>query len=451
MYKVNRVVLISIVAILLSTSYGNTQSILPGQQCPDIELKNIVNYSKSSARISDFRGKLLILDFWATWCSPCVSEFPVMDSLQKTFGNQLQIMPIAYQSRQVVSNFFNNMRNVIHILPSSVTEDTVLTKLFPHTAIPHYVWIDKTGKVIAITGYEEVTSENIQKILNGNMSQLSLKTDDKLNIDFNNQVFEIVNPVNSNGGMVYHPINEKDILCHEVITRYIKGFISQAHQDSIRFTATNMTIENLYKWALGHGYYQFSSDNRIRWEINDSSLYHLNHQVLDNLPNEPERLEWMKENAFCYELTIPRSSGDPNEKYNIMLSDLNRYFGSLYGIEAHLEKRNVKCLVLTRINTEDKLATEGGSPFLNDNKYYLELKNQPLIWLMIRLATYYMQLSPMPLLDETEYKGNIDLKLNCRLSDISAVNNELEKYGLEFKEAMRMIDIIVISKKKSTS
>ncbi len=65
-----------------------------GQQVPDLLLTNLHNYRdkqgnlSSSAKISDFKGKLLILDFWATWCSPCVAMIPKMDSLQQEFKDK---------------------------------------------------------------------------------------------------------------------------------------------------------------------------------------------------------------------------------------------------------------------------------------------------------------------------------------------------------------------------
>ena len=67
---------------------------------------------------------------------------------------------------------------------------------------------------------------------------------------------------------------------------------------------------------------------------------------------------------------------------------------------------------------------------------------------MWKLGGYYMQLSPLPLLDETGYTGKVDLDINADLSDVNAVNNELEKYGLQMKEAQRNINMMVIRPKQ---
>jgi thiol-disulfide isomerase/thioredoxin len=53
-----------------------------GDKVPEITISNILNYKDStgkpstSAKISEFKGKLLILDFWATWCTPCIKYLP---------------------------------------------------------------------------------------------------------------------------------------------------------------------------------------------------------------------------------------------------------------------------------------------------------------------------------------------------------------------------------------
>ena len=62
-----------------------------GQQVPDVLIKTILNYNTTdgpatSAKVSDFRGKLLIIDFWATWCTSCIYKFPELDQLQDEFA-----------------------------------------------------------------------------------------------------------------------------------------------------------------------------------------------------------------------------------------------------------------------------------------------------------------------------------------------------------------------------
>src|SRR5688572_26528195 len=62
-----------------------------GDIVPDIEFL-MVNYSKPTARLSDFKGKVVILDFWATWCGSCIEAFPKIDLAQKEFGDRLQVI-----------------------------------------------------------------------------------------------------------------------------------------------------------------------------------------------------------------------------------------------------------------------------------------------------------------------------------------------------------------------
>ena len=69
----------------------------PGDELPDIKIHKLFNYPVKDTRLSAFRGKVLILDFWATWCSPCVAMMPRMDSLQKEFAGKIQFLPVSNQ------------------------------------------------------------------------------------------------------------------------------------------------------------------------------------------------------------------------------------------------------------------------------------------------------------------------------------------------------------------
>ena len=66
---------------------------MKGQTAPDFELQSL---DGKTVHLSDFRGKGVLLNFWATWCQPCKIEMPWFAELQKQYGPQgLQIVGIA--------------------------------------------------------------------------------------------------------------------------------------------------------------------------------------------------------------------------------------------------------------------------------------------------------------------------------------------------------------------
>jgi peroxiredoxin len=65
----------------------------PGQAAPDFALTNLAG---KTVRLSDFKGKIVLLDFWATWCAPCQEEIPGFVQLQKQYsGRGFTVLGIA--------------------------------------------------------------------------------------------------------------------------------------------------------------------------------------------------------------------------------------------------------------------------------------------------------------------------------------------------------------------
>ncbi len=141
-----------------------------GDKVPDVEF-NLLNASTASSKLSDYRGKLVLLDFWATWCGSCLQTFPKMDSLQKEFKNNLQVIFINSMStgddKRKVELFLKKWQ-LDHgsIFTIAVAyEDKMALALFPRTYLPHYVWISPNGKVVAVSSSVLVTRETIRAIL----------------------------------------------------------------------------------------------------------------------------------------------------------------------------------------------------------------------------------------------------------------------------------------------
>ena len=419
-----------------------------GDVVPEMEIMNIINYSGNSIKFSDFKGKLLILDFWATWCSPCIASFPKLDSLQKKFDGKIQIIGVTSETKEVVAPIISKLKEIKHVNPVSVISDNQLNKLFPHTSLPHCVWINEEGKVVAITEGKDVNAANIQSLLNKSNLNLVEKKDEKLNVVIDSKPFaSMFHPAiktKEENKVVLSTVPKEDVIIYSTLTRYIPGIAGGTNVDATTLRATNKTIKGLYQVALWHFKEEILAESKTIVDIPDSNLYNKISKP-NYIASGLQYLTWLKDNnGYCYELHTPEAMQDT--RFDIMIDELNRYFGSLYGIEGVIEKRNTQCLALIRTTQDDKMASKGGAKNHEISKFKLKIQNYPIRSLIL-LLRQPLQLQPF-IIDETNYKGYVDLDINCQLSDLNSLNAELEKYGLKFVEKQRTEDIAVIRVKK---
>lgn len=128
------------------------------------------------------QASLTILDFWATWCGSCAKKLPLLDSLQQQVGNKLNIVLV--NSRKTkddtakINAFMARWQKTGQPAYQfkMISNDTILDKLFPHTALPHYVWI-YNNRYIAATNAQELTIANIKAVLQGAVPVMEQKND----------------------------------------------------------------------------------------------------------------------------------------------------------------------------------------------------------------------------------------------------------------------------------
>lgn len=183
-----------------------------GELMPDLLVKNVINHPEGEIQLSDYQGKLLILDFWATWCAPCVKGFPKMDSLRREFEGKLEILPVTYQDQEEVDKLFSRLKVLKDIEMPMAISDNTLRQLFPHRTLPHYVWIDPEGKVMAFTSKESVVRDSIRQVLEG-VKELESKSAPKALFKRNELLFF------GNRGFD----EDKRILLQSVFMPYIEG------------------------------------------------------------------------------------------------------------------------------------------------------------------------------------------------------------------------------------
>jgi peroxiredoxin len=145
---------------------GLTTTAAAGKAAPDFELKDI---NGKVVKLSDFRGKAVVLNFWATWCPPCKIEIPWFEDLQNRYGEQgLEVVGVALDdsSDKDIADFAKEMKmNYPVLLGKEETSD-----LYGGVeALPTTFYIDRNGKIVtSVPGLidRKEIEENIIKVLN---------------------------------------------------------------------------------------------------------------------------------------------------------------------------------------------------------------------------------------------------------------------------------------------
>jgi thiol-disulfide isomerase/thioredoxin len=136
-----------------------------GLPAPDFELTSL---DGKVVKLSDFRGKAVLLNFWATWCSPCKIEMPWFVELQKKYGNDgLVVVGIAMDDTDApkIAQFTSEMGVNYPVLlgTDKISEDYGNVQYLPTS-----FYIDREGKLIGkgtgLLGREEI-EQNVQRAL----------------------------------------------------------------------------------------------------------------------------------------------------------------------------------------------------------------------------------------------------------------------------------------------
>lgn len=127
-----------------------------------------------------YKNKIVILDFWATWCGSCVKKLPLLDSLQKAYPDELAIIPIssttsADKMENIEQVFLGKRKPFQPLAIPTIINDKKLWALFPHHALSHVVWI-QDGRVLSVTGGDFLYAPIIEKLI---MEQRALSVKEK--------------------------------------------------------------------------------------------------------------------------------------------------------------------------------------------------------------------------------------------------------------------------------
>jgi peroxiredoxin len=110
-----------------------------GAAAPDFQLKTLAG---DTVKLSDLRGKKVMLNFWATWCPPCKAEMPEMEQFSKQIGDDTVILAVNIDPQLDVQGFVNEYKITFPILLDA--EDKV-NEAYQVLSIPTTYFINSKG------------------------------------------------------------------------------------------------------------------------------------------------------------------------------------------------------------------------------------------------------------------------------------------------------------------
>ena len=131
--------------------------------------------------LSSFKGKVVLLNIWATWCPPCIRELPSLDRLQAKFDQKdFQVLPLSVDDGglEQAAPFFARLK--IKHLKLHADPAKNISRFFPIDVLPASFIIDKEGQVIAFlrsyADWDEPQAEQIfRDLVNGKKMSINAK------------------------------------------------------------------------------------------------------------------------------------------------------------------------------------------------------------------------------------------------------------------------------------
>ena len=374
--------------VLSQTFMAQTDPPILGKVCPDFQLSMLTaTGAEKTVSLRELKGKVVILEFWATYCKPCIPSLTHFDRLQAQFGNSVKIIAITDENRDKVDPFLQ--KHNYKSLSFAMDWGRKLNDMFFHHFIPHTVVIDQDQVVRAFTSPDEIDDVAIGKLINREGVGFVMKQEFQETATRQaNAVVEVSQPT-----VIYkipEPSYRFDFSEYKapLSTDYIK--ISETE---LKFV--NAPLSLMYQVLHGQRY------NRLVFEVEKKEKY---------TGDEPEH-------RYCFQLNVPPAIGKTVQEVGIHQLEY------LFPLRSKIEPRTRKAFVLQKMLEQPVVTAKDSSRIvangftLNNLIDYLE-SNQHLI-------------DNLPVVNETGLDGNMIMDVDWFQRYPDSVENKLKTLGLQ--------------------
>ena len=164
-----------VLGLALSLGMGNAQA--DTKPAPDFTLRNL---KKKEVTLSKLQGKVVLINFWATWCQPCMAEMPHLQAMYEELKDQgFEILSVSIDEARDASKVKPLIRRGKYTFPVLLDKKTQVAPLyFPDKNVPYNALVDREGNLVwsklgYTPGEEKLIKEKVLEYLNNDKEKSS--------------------------------------------------------------------------------------------------------------------------------------------------------------------------------------------------------------------------------------------------------------------------------------
>jgi peroxiredoxin len=157
---------LALVALLAGTTAGYAAMPVPGTVAPNFTLKSSAD---KNVKLSELRGQVVMINFWATWCAPCRQEMPLLNRIYEQYRKSgFVLLGVNIDDKPETAKALAQQLGIS--FPVLFDTDKQVSQRYDVDAMPSTVLIDRSGKVRYIhrgyrSGYEERYTSQVRELL----------------------------------------------------------------------------------------------------------------------------------------------------------------------------------------------------------------------------------------------------------------------------------------------
>lgn len=134
-----------------------------GDVVTDMPIAKLLNHTASSSSLKKIQQTITVIDFFGTWCAPCIKALPELAAYKNKFKDDIGIVLVSTEAEAKLAKFISSRQPFA--FPMVVDEDNRFTNAFSPPSYPYTIVLDKNLKVLSITNAADLTEAALKKFI----------------------------------------------------------------------------------------------------------------------------------------------------------------------------------------------------------------------------------------------------------------------------------------------